>query len=277
MEIIGLIRFSLLTKNPAAYWELARSVDQDDFERELFSEHRMRKRFQLFEALTLPSLDAQHDKKFKIIIMTSDKLPQKWRERLSFISNNRDYLHIKFFNDSTSIKDAAFRSVYEECSSHEPNLTFRIDDDDALHRDFVGSLREGVSTKLVEGSIVGGEILTFPKGIYLKSHSGALKAGVVSYPLIGLGLSLYSCNSKHGTVFSLGNHYNIDRARSIILRPEELYWIRSVYDESDSQTVRDVFKSHVNKDNIINSLEVLNIFRDFFPFLEHQKVLEALS
>ena len=52
----------------------------------LYDETRMARRFFLFERLTLPSLLAQTDQDFRVVIMSSDVMPDRYKDRLLQIS-----------------------------------------------------------------------------------------------------------------------------------------------------------------------------------------------
>ncbi|MBA3910037.1 MAG: hypothetical protein C0524_09140 [Rhodobacter sp.] len=77
-SIIGHIRFSYY-----GYTDTFLKPDADDAAlARLYDETRMARRFFLFERLTLPSLRAQTDQNFHILIMSSDAMPEVYKERL---------------------------------------------------------------------------------------------------------------------------------------------------------------------------------------------------
>ena len=78
LQVIGLCRFSY----PAIG---GFQVDHDTIEERieyLYSDERLEERFALFEAVALPSLRAQTDPNFDLIIVVGDQLPPRHLARL---------------------------------------------------------------------------------------------------------------------------------------------------------------------------------------------------
>ena len=78
IKTIGVLRFSVLT--PTFNAERFDSLEQAA--RHVFSEDRMALRFRFFEKLCLPSLARQSDPDFGMVILTSDRMPERYLERL---------------------------------------------------------------------------------------------------------------------------------------------------------------------------------------------------
>ena len=76
--IYGHIRFSF-----CGFTDTRLKPDSDDSAlAELYDEMRMARRFFLFENLTLPSLIAQTDRNFTTVLMSSDVMPDRFKDRL---------------------------------------------------------------------------------------------------------------------------------------------------------------------------------------------------
>jgi hypothetical protein len=128
----------------------------------LYDETRMARRFYLFENLTLPSLIAQTDKGFKTIIMSSDVMPDPFKERLSTIAARLPGAEVIFSSQRTG--DRAFRKPMLESLGPKSTGTavhFRLDDDDALAASYIARLRRLSHTLPTTTHI------TFPYGIML--------------------------------------------------------------------------------------------------------------
>lgn len=138
-RIAGVIRFSypasggfrLTPGDPAA----ARAL--------LYDPDRLARRFALFQALTLPSLLAQTDRDFDLVVLIGTDLPATWRDRLEGLIAplpGARVLALPPGQPSTPAANAAFRSILDRVDT-DWLTSFRLDDDDALDRDFIARLR----------------------------------------------------------------------------------------------------------------------------------------
>lgn len=273
-KIIGLIRFSLLTSNPQSTWERARvSGTEEAFRDHLLSPDRLGHRFALFEGITLPSLDAQTDPNFQVVVMTSEQLPQTFRNRLEALSSERHYLRIRYYDESQTVARCASDSVKIYQGDCKRNITFRIDDDDALSKHYISQLIEAA-----EG-LADGHVITFPEGLYVRSTSkNELEVASVDYPRIALGLA--RIGSQDGdSIFKIGNHARKSDIPVKEVRTSSPSWIRSVYCSSDSAAARDAFGSHVKTgtNHIRAAQDFSDQFSEIFPLLSFGRMTAALS
>ncbi|WP_162998047.1 MULTISPECIES: glycosyltransferase [Brevundimonas] len=140
-DIVGIMRFSVLstTENP---FVIAQRKSFDDLAAEVLDPARLDVRFRLFEHITLPSLDAQTQGDFTILLVAPRLLPQTYRDRLDALAASRSYLHL-VYADETDFKMKGLRPliVNELVTSKDAFTTFRIDDDDAVSRNFIERIR----------------------------------------------------------------------------------------------------------------------------------------
>lgn len=144
--VIGICRFSFCGRGDwAAYATVDADTDLDllhlqQAER-LYDDARMALRFHLFETFLLPSLKAQTDPNFVLLILTSDILPAKHLRRLRALCDSDDRLQL-IVSDETTVH-AAIRPEIARLNSglSRPLVQFRIDDDDCLSHDYVHELR----------------------------------------------------------------------------------------------------------------------------------------
>lgn len=149
--------------------------DQDAALVQLYNETRMARRFFLFEKITLPSLRAQTDRDFSIVIMSSDIMPDRYKDRLRAITAQDRNVTIDFSdrrNGGVAFRrhiDASLGEGFRKTAVH-----FRLDDDDALASSYIARLR-AVSHMLSVGTHI-----TFPTGLSLfPAQSGSTQGGVV--------------------------------------------------------------------------------------------------
>jgi hypothetical protein len=144
--VIGICRFSFCGNGDwAAYSDVDDKTDIDLLRLEqaerLYDDARMALRFHLFEHLLLPSLRAQKDPNFVLIVLTSDIMPAKHLTRLRALCDSDDRV-LLVVSDETTVHAAIMPEITRLNSGlSKPLVQFRIDDDDALSVDYVRELR----------------------------------------------------------------------------------------------------------------------------------------
>lgn len=202
--IVGHIRFSFYGATDTRL----RPDDSGEALAQLYDETRMARRFHLFETLTLPSLRAQTDQNFQIVVMSSDVMPDRFKARLSAILADFPNAAIDFSPHQRG--DKAFRS--HMLDSFGPNRTgtavhFRLDDDDALGRTYIADLRQ------ISQTLPPSTHISFPRGLILFPASpdqpeGAVMEEVRFLTAIGLAVVCSSAFAKnpfqmmHGSVWT---------------------------------------------------------------------------
>ncbi len=155
MQIFGHCRFSWYGISDTGR-EIA---DEADARARLWHAQRMAIRFHLFEQLMLPSLAAQTDRDFTLLVTVSEDMPEVYQTRLdaavaghSFVRMNRtlsrDYarLIVPFMQETT--EGGTVRSAH-----------FRLDDDDALPATYIERLRRDAER------VDTGGLVCYPYGV----------------------------------------------------------------------------------------------------------------
>lgn len=146
LEIVGVCRFSYLGLSD---WRAqhgggvkrSRKEVLDLVRSTLFLPERMARRFATFEKLTLPSLAAQTDKNFRLIVLTAEELPQEYADRLRSLAEQYPFLHLEFAAPGRA--PVVMNGIYAKMGLQlEELLQFRLDDDDALGATYIARLRE---------------------------------------------------------------------------------------------------------------------------------------
>jgi hypothetical protein len=110
----------------------------------VFNEQWLDYRQELFEALTLPSIDAQTERGFVWVLGVDRAMPERFRKRLDELCGSRPYvrlLEVELFDDfGPDLIRWCRREAAARGRSHL--LTTRIDSDDALHRDLFARIHE---------------------------------------------------------------------------------------------------------------------------------------
>lgn len=144
--VIGICRFSFCGNGD---WAAYAAIDADtdigllrlEQAERLYDDARMALRFHLFETFLMPSLKAQRDPNFLMIILTSDIMPTKHLKRLRALCQSDERL-LLIVSDETTVHAALIPEIKRLNSGlTRPLVQFRIDDDDCLSADYVLELR----------------------------------------------------------------------------------------------------------------------------------------
>lgn len=117
-----------------------------------FNEQWLAYRQELFEVLTLPSLDAQSEKDFVWVLCIDRHLPARFRARLDELAASRPYLRLLELELLDDFTPELIRWCRAEAEARGRShlLTTRIDNDDALHRGLFGEIHK-VARELLAG------------------------------------------------------------------------------------------------------------------------------
>jgi hypothetical protein len=248
IPVVGLIFFSMVGERIAP--ELISQAEMSSEQRiaAILAPTRLRARQALFEAFTLPALDDQTDPDFKIVLITSDRLPQDYRARLDEISRTRPYLSVRAYPQTITFEDSARDALAGALGEigQDPAgrvVHFRLDDDDALARDFIARLRTASADQPT------GRVVSFTQGWYVRPDTGnRLAAAALDYPKISIGLALVTEGAAPQTIYDLGKHYDIPQDQVCLIGGAPA-WVRSIHSAAESQNVRDTWMAHTTPEN----------------------------
>lgn len=137
IQAIGVCRFSLLVEGgfKRSPEDLAKRAVF------LFDEKRLAQRFAWFRHVTLPSLKAQSDTDFRFVILASQGMGRKWRRKLRQMIAGIPQIEVDFVKPGAhhDVANAAMRSRFEPGA--DIIAQFRVDDDDAVARDYIARIR----------------------------------------------------------------------------------------------------------------------------------------
>lgn len=164
LSIVGLLRFSVLSST--YYTEQFNTLEETAAH--LFSPDRMELRFHLFERLCLPSLLKQTDKDFEAVVLTSRSMPERYLDRLKTllapvpnihchpIGTGKHYRQLKRGYGVVPVGDASHRAL------------FRLDDDDAVDREFIARTRRLASGLMKLQAPEAPFVIAHNRGFYVR-------------------------------------------------------------------------------------------------------------
>ena len=141
--VAGFCRFSYLGKSDWSALRLRRP-DEAEFQdraRLLFDDARLAARFAAFERICLPSILAQDDPRFVMVVITSPELPPHWMARLRDLCAQSETLHLEVVADRDLNRGLGPLLQDMTAMAGRNLIQFRLDDDDALSSDAVPRLR----------------------------------------------------------------------------------------------------------------------------------------
>lgn len=138
IQAVGICRFSILTQGGFKRGPAGADQARADF---LFEERRLSGRMAWFRHVVLPSIRVQTDRDFTFVVLASALMPDRWRDELMGAVAGIPEVQLDF------VQPGAHWQLCNQAllSRTEPGAAvmaqFRLDDDDALARDYVARIR----------------------------------------------------------------------------------------------------------------------------------------
>lgn len=230
--IYGHIRFS--------FYGVTDTRTQPDLEgtalARLYDETRMARRFFLFENLTLPSLIHQTDRDFRTVIMSSEVMPDRFKDRLNALAAKLPGAVVEYSEHTRG--DLAFQKFMVEASGYKGranSVHFRLDDDDAVSINYISRLRD--VTRILSPSTH----ITFPTGVFLFPAGPDMPVGVSMVQqrfLTAIGLATVNGPSFQKNPFQM-QHGNVWTRWPVVSDPSFCSHIRCQHFENDSIAMQD--------------------------------------
>jgi len=199
----------------------------DELEAVLFAAERMEKRFYFFEKLCLPSLQHQLDSDFRVTILASERMPERYKVRLAEAISNTTNIEI-LYAPVSSAKHAFTSTVERNVSVDDENsIHFRLDDDDAFPNGFIEKLKSS-SLGLEPDSLI-----SLPKGYALFSQDGVPYLAPHFLPYHARGWARVNAPGDRRTPYNFA-HFGASLRFKSVLDPRPLGYIATYHDSSDS-------------------------------------------
>lgn len=268
--IYGHIRFSFY-----GYTDTRLKPDPDDNAlAELYDETRMARRFHLFENLTLPSLIAQTDRKFTTVLMSSDVMPDRFKQRLVALASRLPGAVVEF--SPTRRGDLAFQKFIADSLAPKMSGTavhFRLDDDDALATSYIARLRQ------ISQTLPPSTHISFPSGIMLfPSGRDEPSGGSMPHQRFLTAIGLATVNSARFTKnpFQM-MHSNVWTRWPVVSDPSFPAFIRTQHFANDTAANQDRIISGLQRERFSRragrySAAVETILAQHFPFITRERL-----
>lgn len=236
MSVVGVTRFSTTFHNNHPFQNKS-----DNFEgriAHLFDETRLKRRFDIWEAVTLPSLAAQTDPDFSMLVVTSSLAPEWAQARLREVMATQPYKSAVVAPAPEEVFSRVVRRGVRALAdpSHGRVGTFRLDDDDALAANWLARFRE-------QGAAAASarppkEVIGFEAGWYLMAAEGGVRLAAVERKLIACGLGRVSARAPLNTIHgSSTSHHRLDETLPTVRCTGAPAWIVTAHDLNDSDRI----------------------------------------
>lgn len=141
--IVGICRFSFFGRSDNAAWRGPLAPGPEERARiaaGLYAEPRLTRRLHSFKRLCLASVRAQTDQDFIFLVLTSPELPAWAREQLEALCAGCENVEL-IVSDAPTADEALAEPLRTIGALGDEIVQFRLDDDDALHVDYIAALR----------------------------------------------------------------------------------------------------------------------------------------
>ena len=200
VPIVGFIRYSCRA-----------SFARSDFFHSEYLDYRLG----IFKDVTLKSFQEQTDTDFVIFLLHSESLPQKYKDIFQELERNNAFLRAIYIPDS-ELEGDAYRSAVEGSKKHvKPlngmSINFRIDNDDAVHSDFIARLKYFLKPVFYDN------IISFPN-ISIVQRTGENKYLVQEryFPSNSIGLAYVTNIDNYKTIMTLGDHGKVNQKHNMV-------------------------------------------------------------
>ncbi len=156
-------------------------------------------RFRLFKTFCLPSVKAQTCQDFLWLVFFDGNTPEYFKKEIKNIKTQYRNFTPLFVDSASAFHTSLKQTIAENCKENIPLITSRIDNDDALHGDYIKTIQQHASSNDDDF------LLNFKWGLQLDLKSGVLyQSKDESNPFITRICKWQ--NQEIKTVFEFGHH-----------------------------------------------------------------------
>jgi hypothetical protein len=201
--IIGFIRYSCRAP-----------FSRNDFFLPKYLDYRLG----IFKNVTLKSFQEQTDKDFNIFLLHSENLPQDYKNIFNDLEKNNSFLYNIYIPDSEiegkDYINAVERSIEYVNFCNDVSINFRIDNDDAVSRDFISKLKNFLKPEF------SGFIISFPNvTIIQRIKKNKYIIQEKYFPSNSIGLAYVTNINNYQTIMTLGDHGKVNQKHPMALLP----------------------------------------------------------
>lgn len=231
IQVLGICRFSLLVTD--GFQKMP--GDLDARRRSLYDPARLAVRMAWFEHVFLPSIRAQSDPDFRLVVVTGEDLPVSSLDRLAALVSDAPQIELVLLppcGHTDGCRDVVRQRIDR---SADVVAQFRQDDDDAVATDFVRRVRGDFRDRLRPLFEVQSRLmLDYARGFVLAANGARLPElhAIVSLSW-ALAQVIYLRPDDDRTVMDFP-HKHIFRNMTSVSMVDRVMYVRGVHDWNDS-------------------------------------------
>ncbi len=233
IQVIGLCRFSFPA--PLTTFQVKHET-MEERRAALYSTARLQQRFMWFEHVFLPSIRAQTDPDFTMLLLLGDDFPEPWRSKLHDLIADVPQI-MPLYRPSQNHRKLC-RELFHAARAPDADVVveFRLDDDDAVAVDFVEQLRAHypVIAPLMQHDGKAG--LDFQRGFLVESLDDGLRVRAMSVPQWTPALAAYFRPGHKNCIMDF-KHLSIWARMPVVSRSDMLMFVRGSHDTNDSRVI----------------------------------------
>ncbi len=220
-RIVVTVRYSVHFVGGKEGWFVKRRLSPQEHIAWLFDEERLLERLQFFSGILLPSLLTQdmpmQRNRRELVVYVSEGLPDAHRAALEATIGQYDWARL------VSVPMGA--QEYPDVGPDTEHAHLRIDDDDALSRDFLSRLSAYVRPEF------HGNIITHRMGYFAGfDNAGHLILKRAYIPMIAMGIAyIVGPRTKFRSIYEVGPHFHAYTAAPTIIGDSAPAYIRTVH------------------------------------------------
>jgi len=268
-QIVGVCRFSYLGEGGFETTKKRR----EKAEAELYDIERMRRRFAYFENICLPSLANQTDMDFRLVALIGDTMPFRWRRRLKDMMESYPFLHVCTLEAAGPLNSTrrAFRRGADDDADFITG--FRIDDDDAVAKDYIARTRDIADKLLTIGwaDVDTPAVIAFHRGIYwdMARDDDEQFWDFSEMQPLGLASAMITPLESQVNIFRW-NHRKLASQVRCWIDPQDYMFVRTLHGYNDSD------RSIPPDARLLPAWQAKKLFRDRFG-LAPKKLLPLMA
>lgn len=203
VPIVGLVRYSQKITFQGG--------DKDVFESSYFEY-----RYKIFMDVTLKSFEDQSNKNFLLVIIHSETMPQKYKDRFVNLEVKYPFLKNYFLQDTAeSLKNLLLQTKNLIDFRNRSGLTFRIDNDDAVPTNFIENLCLFLNPPFV-GSCINLPNILIVKRVQTDKYLIERRY----FPSNSMGLAYVTSENNFKTILDINEHHIVNENNNLILLPK---------------------------------------------------------
>ena len=213
-----------------------------------FDEEKLKKRFDIFEKYTLPSIQNQSNKNFKWLVLFSNNTPKFYKDKINYYKKNNIFFVPIFIEDENAnmFRKIICDYIKKEITSQKLIITTRCDNDDALHKEFINEIQN--KAKKANSNL----IISFANGYQYDTKTNIIR----KYFFPNNHFTSLVSKSTNKTIYDF-LHMDIFNENKVDIIKTKPMWIEVTHDDNVYNCMGSIhMKDYIRKINLYDQFNV---------------------